>query len=158
MPAFDELPHDEQLRCLAELATSALAHYGIAASDPVLINLSENATYKVDDAGSGRRWAMRVHRDGYHSRAAIASELAWLQALRNDGVVVTPVPVAGTDGELIQSVAHPAMRRPRHVVLFEWESGEEPSEKDHLTDKFRILGEVTARMHRHSLGWTRPPG
>ena len=68
------------------------------------------------------------------------------------------MPVAGRDGDLIQKVAHPAMHRPRHVVLFDWESGVEPSEKDHLTEKFGILGEVTAKMHRHSAQWTRPAG
>jgi len=124
----------------------------------VLINLSENATYRIDDAATGKRYALRVHRDGYHSRAGIASELAWLMALREDGVVITPKPVKGLDGERIQSVGHPAMPRPRHVVLFDWETGEEPSEKDHLFDKFTLLGEVTARMHRHSEGWTRPAG
>ncbi|MCB1495932.1 MAG: aminoglycoside phosphotransferase, partial [Bauldia sp.] len=144
MTPFDDLPHEEQLRHLADLAAAALASWGIAAREPpALINLSENATYRVDDAGSDRRWAMRVHREGYHSRNAIASELAWLMALRSDGVVVTPAPVPGRDGELIQSVSHPTMARPRQVVLFQWESGEEPSEKDHLTDKFHILGEVT---------------
>jgi len=158
MAGFDDLPHDKQLTCLGELAQAALDRWGIvAAAPPALINLSENATYRVDDASSDRRWAMRVHREGYHSRTAIASELAWLQALRRDNVVITPKPVAGKDGSLIQAVGHPAMTKPRHVVLFEWESGEEPSEKDHLTDKFRILGEVTARMHKHSEAWTRPP-
>lgn len=157
MTAFDQLPHTQQLTCLGELAEAALERWGIeATAPPALINLSENATYRVDDASSDRRWAMRVHREGYHSRTAIASELAWLQALRRDDVVITPIPVAGRDGSLIQAVGHPAMAQPRHVVLFEWESGEEPSEKDHLTDKFHILGEVTARMHRHSEGWTQP--
>lgn len=157
MTAFDDLPHAEQLTHLAALAGAALAAYDLpAVAPPELINLSENATYRIDDPASGRRWALRVHRDGYHSTAAIASELAWLQALRNDGVVVTPRPVPGRDGKLIQKVGHPAMPRPRHVVLFDWESGIEPSEKDHLTEKFAILGEVTARMHRHSQGWARP--
>lgn len=152
---FDDLPHERQLACLAELAAAALASYGIEAdSPPALINLSENATYKV--SANGRDYALRLHREGYHSRAAIASELAWLQALRQDGVVVTPVPVAGRDGALIQAVGHPAMARPRHVVLFGWESGREPSETDHLVEKFGVLGEVTARMHRHSEGWRRP--
>ncbi|MCP4381075.1 MAG: phosphotransferase [Hyphomicrobiales bacterium] len=156
MTGFDDLPHEDQLKCLAELATTALASYGIeSAAAPQLINLSENATYRVDDAASRRRWAMRVHREGYHSTTAIASELAWLRALRTDDVVVTPVPVAGRDGELIQAVGHPAMARPRNVVLFEWENGEEPSETDHLFDRFRMLGEVTARMHDHAQGWPR---
>ncbi len=155
--SFELLPHERQLECLRELAASALATYEVGAPEPpVLINLSENATYRIDDPASGRRWALRVHREGYHSRNAIASELAWLTALRRDGVVTTPVPVAGKDGELIQTAGHPVMRQPRNVVLFEWESGEEPSEKDHLVEKFEILGEVTARMHLHSQAWPRP--
>lgn len=159
MTAFEALPHEEQLARLAELAASALAAYDLpTVVPPVLVNLSENATYRIDDPASGQRWALRVHRDGYHSTAAIASELAWLQALRNDGVVVTPRPVAGRDGRLIQHVGHRAMARPRHVVLFDWESGAEPSEKDHLTEKFATLGAVTAKMHAHARGWQRPDG
>ena len=139
--SFDDLPHERQLECLAELARSALGHYGIPAGAPMALrNLSENATYRVDDPRSERSYALRVHREGYHSKNAIASELAWLQALRREGVVTTPVPVPGSDGALIQEAAHPTMRRPRNLVLFEWESGEEPSEKDHLTEKFEVLG------------------
>ncbi|MCR4281523.1 MAG: phosphotransferase [Bauldia sp.] len=157
MSGFEQLTHDGKLTCLLELAQSALANYGLTDSaPPVLINMSENATYRIDDPGTGRRFAMRVHRDGYHSRNAVASELAWLQALRADGVVITPIPLPGRNGELIQVVPHPAMPRPRNVVLFAWESGVEPSEKDHLFDKFELLGEVTARMHLHSLAWPRP--
>jgi Ser/Thr protein kinase RdoA (MazF antagonist) len=155
--AFADLPHDAQLRCLEELAASALERYEVGRpAPPRLINLSENATYKIEDRGSGRCWALRVHREGYHSQNGIASELAWLQALRRDGVVTTPVPVPGTDGALIQAVGHPAMRAPRNVVLFEWETGEEPSEKDRLQEKFEVLGAVTARMHRHARSWPRP--
>jgi Ser/Thr protein kinase RdoA (MazF antagonist) len=157
--SFDSLPHLQKLDCLRDLATAALSHYEVGRPEPpVLINLSENATYRVDDSESGRRWALRVHREGYHSRNGIASELAWLMALRNEGVVTTPVPVAGLDGELIQQAGHPTMRKPRNVVLFEWESGVEPSPKDDLTEKFGVLGEVTARMHLHSQRWKRPQG
>jgi Ser/Thr protein kinase RdoA (MazF antagonist) len=155
---FDDLPHERQLACLAELAGAALARYGIdAAEAPLLVNLSENATYKVRAEGGGE-FALRVHREGYHSRNAIASELAWLMALRRDGVVLTPVPYPGLDGHLIQAVGHAAMAEPRHVVLFGWETGREPSASEHLTEKFAVLGEVTARMHKHSEHWTRPAG
>ena len=155
--SFDTLPHAEKLECLRELAEGALARYDVGApTAPTLINLSENATYRVDDPASGRRWALRVHREGYHSKTAIASELAWARALRSEGVVTTPAPVVGRDGQFIQEAGHPAMPRPRNVVLFEWESGAEPSEKDHLVEKFEVLGEVTARMHLHSQRWRRP--
>ena len=155
--SFDSLPHEAKLDCLRELATDALAAYDVGdLGAPSLVNLSENATYRVERTGGGQRFALRVHREGYHSRNAIASELAWLQALRRDGVVTTPVPIPGRDGELIQTAGHPLMPRPRSVVLFEWESGAEPSEKDHLVEKFELLGEVTARMHLHSQSWKRP--
>jgi Ser/Thr protein kinase RdoA (MazF antagonist) len=158
MSAFEQLTHEGRLGVLGELATTALAHYPLSdPTPPVLINLSENATFRIDDRGTGKRYAVRVHRDGYHPRNAIASELAWLLALRADGVVITPVPQGGRNGELIQSVGHPSLPRPRNVVMFAWESGVEPSEKDRLHEKFDLLGEVAARMHLHSLAWKRPP-
>ena len=120
-----------------------------------MINLSENATYKVE-APDGRRWALRIHRDGYHSRTAIASELAWLIDLRQTGVVVTPAPVKGSDGEIIQQVGHPRLPRPRNIVLFDWETGAEPGIGEDLSDPFEVLGEVTARMHLHARQWKRP--
>jgi len=156
---FDSLPHEQQLVALAELCRAAMRQYDLPAGCRAeLVNLSENATYKVEDPASGRRWALRVHRDGYHSDAAIASELAWLIDLRAQNVVTTPVPVPGRNGERIQKVPHPAMAQPRNVVLFEWESGIEPGVNEDLRKPFEILGEVTARMHRHVSTWRRPAG
>jgi Ser/Thr protein kinase RdoA (MazF antagonist) len=158
MQAFEQLPHEQQLERLKQLAVAALAHYELPPGATVeMINLSENATYRVDDPGSARRWAMRVHREGYHSKAAIASELAWLTALRRDGAAITPIPRPGRDGALVQTVAHPLMPRPRNVVLFDWEEGLEPSETDEaIKEWFEILGETTAHMHAHVRGWKAP--
>jgi Ser/Thr protein kinase RdoA (MazF antagonist) len=156
---FDALPHERQLDCLAELARASLSRWPVAAGGPVrLVNLSENATYRVDDEAAGRSYALRIHRDGYHSLEEIASELAWLVDLRSSGVVKTPVPVPGLDGSLIQELAHPTMAWPRKIVLFEWESGVEPGVGQDLSRPFELLGEVTARMHRHTRRWQRPPG
>lgn len=153
---FDSLSHDEQLPILLELAEKATGFYDLPSGVSVkLINLSENATYKVEAPG-GKRWALRIHRDGYHSKAAIASELAWEMDLRSTGVVTTPHPVKGKDGEIIQSVGHPQMPRPRNIVLFDWETGSEPGIGEDLIAPFKVLGEVTARMHLHARGWARP--
>ena len=135
---------------LQRIADAAVRRYALPADVSVsMINLSENATYRVE-AGDGRKWALRVHREGYHSKAAIASELAWLMDLRAQGVVVTPRPVKGSDGQIIQDVSG------RHVVLSDWETGTEPGIGQDLTKPFEILGEVTARMHGHARTWTRP--
>lgn len=157
MRAFEQLDHPQQLAILLELAEAATAHYTLPPGLSVkLINLSENATYKVE-ARDGQRWALRVHRDGYHSKAAIASELAWLIDLRDSGVVVTPKPLKGRDGEIIQMVGHASLPRPRHVVLSAWETGGEPGIGEDLSAPFEVLGEVTARMHLHTRRWRRPP-
>ena len=160
MPGFDALPHDEQLRRLHLLATAALDRYDLPpGAEAHLINVSENATYRVESPAGGEKWALRVHREGYHSRNAIASELAWLTALRRDGAVVTPTPIAGADGESIQLVPHETLPRPRHVVLFDWEEGVEPDEEQQdLRGAFEVLGEITARMHVHVEDWPKPAG
>ena len=158
MSSFDDLPYDEQLRRLQKLAEHALGAYklpdGVTAT---MINLSENATYRIDDPATGDRWALRVHREGYHSKTAIASELAWAKALRDEGAVITPTAIPGNDGEPIQSISHPDLPNPRHVVLFDWEEGHEPDEEQHdLRGPFEVLGEQTAHMHLHVRNWRRP--
>jgi Ser/Thr protein kinase RdoA (MazF antagonist) len=153
---FDTLAQGQQLAILQEIAQAATANYDLPPDVSVdMINLSENATYKIE-APDGRRWALRIHRDGYHSRAAIQSELAWLVDLRRTDVVLTPVPLPGKDGEIIQHVGHPRLARPRHVVLSQWESGSEPGIGEALAEPFEVLGEVTARMHVHARQWKRP--
>ena len=78
MAAEPALSHEELLCRLASLAERALSLYALPSGVTVqLINLSENATYRVDDPATGSKWAHRVHREGYHSRNAIASELRW---------------------------------------------------------------------------------
>ncbi len=154
---FDALPHPDQLVVLAEVAQTALALYDIGGTPRVrLLNLSENATYAVE--GGDRRYAIRIHRDGYHSPSAIASELSWLVALREAGVVITPRPIWTRDGRTIAHVGHPLLPRPRAVVLFDWETGAEPSIDDDLIAPFEKLGAVTARMHAHARNWISPPG
>ena len=156
---FDSLSHDDQRLALEDLANEALRLYPLGSGARArLINLSENATYRVDGAADKACYALRIHRDGYHSRAAVASELEWAMALRRSGVVITPSPVAGSDGEIIQSMAHASMSQPRNIVLFDWEAGVEPGIGDDLLGPFETLGAVTARMHAHARGWARPAG
>src|ERR1700752_413584 len=138
---------EKKLKELQRIADAALPLFRLpSGATATMINLSENATYRVDAAG--RKWALRVHREGYHSKQTIGSELAWLQALRQDGAVTTPVPLKGKNGERIQIVAVAGLPS-RHVVLFDWETGAEPDESE-LLGPFQVLGAATARMHLHS--------
>jgi Ser/Thr protein kinase RdoA (MazF antagonist) len=143
---------------LTQLAERALGLYDLPRNSSVqLISLSENETYKIEAPG-GRRWALRLQRPGYQSKNSLASEISWLVALRNDGVVATPVPVAGLNGEWVQVARSPADGEQRNLVLFEWENGHQPEIGMDLRHCFRTLGAITAQMHAHSKTWQRPHG
>ena len=90
------------LKALTDLASAALPLWDLPSGSTVrMINLSENATFLVTAPG-GHRSILRIHRTGYHSRRAIECELAWMAALDQDGGVVTPHPIPGHNGQLIQ--------------------------------------------------------
>ncbi|MFG1358574.1 phosphotransferase enzyme family protein [Xanthobacter pseudotagetidis] len=120
-----------------------------------LLTISENATFRATGTGQGDL-VFRVHRPGYHTRAEIASELAWIAALRAEGVVATPRPVPLKDGGLIADLTDGSTTR--HVVAFEFFPGREPQESDRLDGWFRELGAIHARLHAHSRRWARPEG
>lgn len=143
---------------LLGMARRALEHYDVAPESTLtLLNLSENATYAVEDPATGTRTVLRVHRLAYHDRTAIASELAWVDALREEAEVHTPHVVASASGERVVSLPEPGSAEPRHAVMFEWLPGAEPVE-ERLVEAFAALGAVTARMHGHALRWRRPAG
>ncbi len=141
---------------LHAVAGAALEQYDFSAEATVtLVNVSENTTYRVDDPLTGRSAALRIHRPNYHSEVAIESELCWLDALREDGVVEPPRPITARDGSRITTVGvegGPA----RHVVMFEWLPGQSPSTEGDLVPSFQVLGTLAAKIHSHGSLW-KPP-
>jgi Ser/Thr protein kinase RdoA (MazF antagonist) len=144
----DPLPHFVQ-RALAlwDLPEGATAR---------LINLSENATYLIEGP-HGFRAVLRVHRAGYHSRAAIESELAWLAALNREEVLAVPQWIPGRDGAAVQHLDDPKIGG-RYMVLFDFLPGEMPDENGECTGRFETLGELAARCHLHVQQWEKPVG
>ncbi|WP_230205264.1 phosphotransferase enzyme family protein [Parafrankia elaeagni] len=148
-----------ELLDLAGLLDDVLAAYDLGpAPVAVLHTISENLTYRVEDPSSGRRWALRLHRPGYHGAAEIAAELAWVEALRAEGVVATPPVVRNRTGSALTTVrSGPAAR---HGVLFAWVEGAEPEPGDDaaLVSSFGVLGDMAGRLHEHARRWPRPVG
>jgi Ser/Thr protein kinase RdoA (MazF antagonist) len=139
------------------VAACALAEYDLAPDSALrLLNLSENATYAVEDAGTGTRSILRVHRQNYHRAHEIESELDWLDALRCDSDLAVPTVLPARDGRRVVTVN--ADGTPRHVVHFEMVPGAEPDEATLTVEDFHTLGRITAELHEHSHAWTRPSG
>jgi len=156
MTAHD-LSSEEVTARLAPVARRALDEYGVGQdAELTLLNVSENATYAVDDPATGERTVLRIHRHGYHDDVEIESELAWLEALREDADVRTPRVLRTQDGRRLVALDEEGAPDPRYVAHFEWLPGSEPT--DATRESFQLLGAITARMHQHVRTWQRPAG
>ena len=136
-------------------ARKALPAFGLDESTPLtLLNISENATFRID--APEEKSVLRIHRTNYHSREAIESELTWVSALREQGVVRTPTFLRTQSGDPV-AIGRLSDGDDRFVCRFEWVDGVEPTE-DRLAQDFEKLGAITARLHEHSRNWERPRG
>jgi Ser/Thr protein kinase RdoA (MazF antagonist) len=131
---------------MPDLVARALPLYGLPSDTPlVLLNRSENETWRAGDL------VLRLHRPGYHTRAEIASELAWLTALQDLPGLNTTRPIPGAQG-LVTEIDG------RFLVAFALVPGQELQPGDDLSRWFAPLGEITARLHLHARAWTPPQG
>lgn len=153
--AEQSMPLQAVLQHLDRLAQDALPLWPVPRGATArLINVSENATYLVE-AGAYRS-ILRIHRPAYHTRRGIGQELAWAQALASSGLVNTPPPIAGRNGDLVQEGHVPGLPEPRFMVMFRFAEGRQPDENDDLVAPFQRLGAIAARTHLHSMAWQRP--
>lgn len=135
---------------------AALPRWSLRPDAPLrLLTISENATFLAEDEG-GERIVFRVHRPAYHSEAEIRSELAWIAALRADGVAATPEPRPMADGGLLGALDDGGAVR--HVAAFGFMSGAEPEPGADLARWYATLGRITARLHAHVRGWRPDAG
>jgi Ser/Thr protein kinase RdoA (MazF antagonist) len=140
-----------------DVAGRALTEYDLSPDSTLrLLNLSENATYLVDDPAAGTQSILRVHRKDYHRHHEIESELDWLAALRRHGDIAVPTVLPTRDGRRVVVVDQEGTER--YVVHFEMVSGTEPDEQTLTVADFHTLGRITATLHDHSRAWVRPPG
>lgn len=130
-------PLDEAAR-LTKIARAALARWDGDFTELVLFKHRENAVFSVI-RGDGTRLAQRVHRTGYHSDAALRSELFFMRELGRAGIAVPQV-VAATDGSLF---VHEGSRQ---IDMLGWLDGVPVKATADGHHYFR-LGQLAARLH-----------
>ena len=147
---YDTLSDEE----ITKLAKRALQNYAKEYQGELsLLCRSENATFKV--ATSDKQYALRIHRPNYHDKPSIESELAWLAALKLQGIV-TPNPIENCAGERVQTL-DVSEQEQRHAVLFDWIDGTMPT-TDVDPKAYQALGAIMARLHMQSIQWHKPTG
>jgi Ser/Thr protein kinase RdoA (MazF antagonist) len=136
------------------LAQEAAQHWG--GQSPRLIRNRENAVFEITlPTGPA---ALRLHRMGYQSDAAIWSELWWCAALAAEGVAV-PAALPNLRGDLLVTLSNG-----RKASVISWVKGEalgiagEPFDLPLpvLLDRHRALGRLVAEFHVATAQLTLP--
>ncbi len=164
MTDFYEIGVEARAARMREMALEALKSWGITDCQPQLIKIRENTVFRVTTA-DGTDAALRIHRYGYHSDAALQSELSWMRALYRDGIEVPEI-VAPPSGALFITSTVESVPERRQVDMVKWLKGEPlgsleeglSSAVDDIHRVFAEVGRLVARLHNHAANWQPPPG
>lgn len=162
---FYEVSDEEQAARLTVLAQSAARHWDGGFTNLRLVKYRENAVFSAD-CPDGRRVAVRVHRHGYHSDAALTSELHWMHEIGRSGAVEVPGVVPTSDGSLTARVTHPTVPEARRVSVLDWLAGtpvgtsEDGVELDHAraAELYFDAGVLAASLHNMAVDMAIPTG
>jgi Ser/Thr protein kinase RdoA (MazF antagonist) len=162
---FYLLSDDDQAARLMSLARSAARHWEGGFGDLELVKYRENAVFSARRP-SGERIAVRIHRHGYHSNAALWSELHWMGEIAGSGTMEVPPVIRAADGRLIVEVTDAAVPEPRQVSILGWLSGapvgtsESGADLDdaEATELYFDAGKLAATLHAHAETMDLPVG
>jgi len=162
---FYDLSEDDQVDRLTTLAKKSLSEWGIKKADLWLLKYRENAVFGVRDIENNQKYVLRLHREGYHSDAALLSELHWMAALNNSGIETPPV-IPTTDGRLFSHVGGEGVPTIRQCDLLGWIDGDPIGmiEKGNIVDEettrrnYFNTGNMAARLHNQAQEWVAPEG
>ena len=156
--------HSDALAVLKRLALVALKNWRVEPQEIQLIKFRENAVFKILTRETDR-YALRIHRGGYHSDNELRSELQWMTALQAQGIDV-PTIVPLPDHGFFSSVHVDGLIAPLQVDLFEWIDGVQlgtsenglGNDLDNIEGTYRTVGEIAARLHNQATTWKIPEG
>jgi Ser/Thr protein kinase RdoA (MazF antagonist) len=137
----------------AALARRALAHYPLDVESLVPLATNQNWMFKLRTR-DGRTFVVRVNRSGMRTPLDVASEIAWLAAIRRDTDLIVPDPLEDRSGGYVQvleddeGVEHP-------VSVFGWIEGRNVGNRID-TKLARQMGTAVGRLQEHADRF-RPP-
>jgi Ser/Thr protein kinase RdoA (MazF antagonist) len=152
----------DSLKSAVALAKAALAHWPNILGEPTLVMHRENTVFCAQTTTGPA--ALRVHRNSYHSRRAIQSELDWMAYLADNGISV-PAPFPTKSGELLMALSD-ASGDERTIDLLTWLDGEPLGASNQPFTRlpaqtcaiFYNMGVALARLHTVSDQWQPPHG
>jgi Ser/Thr protein kinase RdoA (MazF antagonist) len=104
--------------------------------------------WRITPADGGAEFGLRIYPERKADPAPMESEIAWLNALVDDGQHV-PRPVADAEGRFLRSWQPHPDRAPRHAVLLTWLPGR-MRDRAMNPASLRRVGRFTGRLHETS--------
>jgi Ser/Thr protein kinase RdoA (MazF antagonist) len=153
--AFASLSRRAQLSRLRRLGRTALASYELDNARLTLLRFEHNTTFRVD--ASNGRYLLRINRPQVHGPDTIASEMAWLTALRRDTDIGVPEPVAARDGSLVLVGGDTGVPEARSCVLLRWLDGRFVN-RGLVPVHLRRVGLLAGRLQEQAATWAPPAG
>ncbi len=162
---FYALSDADQAERLMSLAQAAGRFWEGGFTDLELVKYRENAVFSARRP-DGQRIAVRVHRHGYHSDAALWSELHWMGEIGCSAEVDVPPVLSAADGRLHVLVTHDAVPEPRQVSVLGWLSGspigtsESGADLDDAAaaELYLQAGRIAGVLHAHAVSMDLPAG
>jgi Ser/Thr protein kinase RdoA (MazF antagonist) len=149
---------------LQHLITLVEARWPLRCASIRPIKVRENAVYAVH-LRDGTKVVLRVHRCGYHSDEALQSERTWMQALEAHGIEV-PRHILSNEGRSFEKTRIEGFEGERQIDLFHWIAGQQLGSVEKgvtlegrgISDTYRDVGRLAARLHNQSSVWATPTG
>ena len=150
--SFDELSEKRQVYKLRQLADAAIEKFGFNQYRLIFLQHLVNTTFRLDS--NQGRYLVRIHRS--KTQTAVASELAWLEALTHETTLPVQIPQRSLDGKMIVVGEQIGGLEPYPVTILSWLDGEILPQDRRSPHRFYRLGQLVAELHHHAQHW-KPP-
>lgn len=144
------------------LAAVLEEHWNLRPVSVEPIKVRENAVFAVRTI-DGSKAVARVHRPGYHSDSALASERTWMLALAQAGIEV-PRHLLSRAGRSFETARVAGFVGERQIDMFHWIEGRQlgsveqgvSGAAEEIGHIYRDVGRLAARIHTQSSAWNAP--
>jgi Ser/Thr protein kinase RdoA (MazF antagonist) len=151
---FAQLSQRSQIAILRPAVHHACRAFGITPTSIRCVNHGFNTTFRIIDS-THRHYALRANTHSLRTPAGITAEMAWIQALQDvDGIHVAK-PCITPSGAVAVSIPFAPLNTALDITLAHWLPGRIVGGRPSRA-QLRALGNLMARLHRHSAQWQSP--
>jgi Ser/Thr protein kinase RdoA (MazF antagonist) len=138
-----------------DCANVALAQYDLGAISVHFVQHNAGIVYRLEAIDGAARFLLKIHEsagDGLmDTPAQLAAQMAWLQALTEDGRVIVQSPVANRQGEFVTPAQLAGLDRLSSICVQRWITAKHVDTWDE--SHARAVGVLLASLHSISEQW-----